>query len=166
MICTAWTKAVKLSLLHGHKIEFCPGMISEEIDWYLHLMCYAKTYDSINDVGIIYHQRHGPISHVPKINSMTDNLWFLENWPTHFNENIIVQSTFNLFMSVMTYYFANDLVLFTYYNSAQIKPYKKHLKAQSYMLDYVVTPWALTIKKSYKLFGFHINSRIRIGCGI
>lgn len=103
---TAWTKAVKLSILHKHNIEFRPGMISEDIDWSLHLMCFAKTFDSINDVAIIYRQRLGSISHAPKINSMTDNLWILENWPNRIKSIVKDPLTIDSLMSVMAYYYA------------------------------------------------------------
>lgn len=154
---TAWTKAVKLSILHKHNIEFRPGMISEDIDWYLHLMCFAKTFDSINDVAIIYRQRSGSISHAPKINSMTDNLWILENWPNRIKSIVEDSLTIDSLMSVMSYYYANDLILYASYPYQQVVPYKKRLKAQSYLMDFAVTPRALTIKKFYKLFGFEIT---------
>lgn len=154
---TAWTKAVKLSILHKHNIEFRPGMISEDIDWYLHLMCFAKTFDSINDVAIIYRQRSGSISHAPNINSMTDNLWILENWPNRIKSIVEDSLTIDSLMSVMSYYYANDLILYASYPYQQVVPYKKRLKAQSYLMNFAVTPRALTIKKFYKLFGFEIT---------
>ena len=154
---TAWTKAVKLSILLKHNIEFRPGMISEDIDWYLHLMCFAKTYDSINDVAIIYRLRSGSISNAPKINSMTDNLWILENWPNRIKSIVEDSLTIDSLMSVMSYYYANDLILYASYPYQQVVPYKKRLKAQSYLMNFAVTPRALTIKKFYKLFGFEIT---------
>ena len=110
---TAWTKAVKLSILHEHKIEFRPGMISEDIDWYLHLMCYAKTFDSINDIAIIYRQRPGSISHSAKIDSLKDNLWILENWPERIKNTVNDHAAVDALMSVMAFYYGNVMVLFS-----------------------------------------------------
>ena len=151
---TAWTKAVKLSILHEHKIEFRPGMISEDIDWYLHLMCYAKTFDSINDVAIIYRQRSGSISHSAKIDSLKDNMWILENWPERIKKTVKDQTTIEALMSVMAFYYANALVLFSGYDKKESAPFKERMKAMSYLQNYAVTPRAKIIKRFYKLLGF------------
>lgn len=154
---TAWTKAVRLSILHDNHIEFRSGMISEDIDWYLHLLCYAKTFDSINEAAIIYRQRPGSISHAPKLNSLTDNLWILEYWPNQFKSLVPDKALMDSILSVMAYYYANNLILFTSYSYQVAKPYKQRLKALSYMLDYAKTPRALAVGKFYKLFGFNIT---------
>lgn len=154
---TAWTKAVRLSLLHENNIEFKPGMISEDIDWYLNLLCYAKSFDSINDVALIYRQRPFSISHSPKINSLIDNLWILENWPHKINKLVTDGKIINNLYSIMAYYFANDLILYTSYSADTVRPYKVRLKKQSYLLDYAKTPRAVTIKRFYKLLGFDIT---------
>lgn len=151
---TAWTKAVKLSILHEHKIEFRPGMISEDIDWYLHLMCYAKTFDSINDVAIIYRQRPGSISHSAKIDSLKDNMWILENWPERIKKTVKDQTAVDALMSVMAFYYANALVLFSGYDKKESAPFKERMKAMSYLQNYAVTPRAKIIKRFYKLLGF------------
>ena len=154
---TAWTKAVKLSILHEHKIKFSPGMISEDIDWYLHLMCYAKTFDSINDEAIIYRQRPGSISHSAKIDSLKDNLWILENWPERIKKTVRDQTTIDALMSVMAFYYANAMVLFSGYDKKLSAPYKDRMKAMSYLQNYAVTPRAKIIKRFYKLFGFDVT---------
>lgn len=154
---TAWTKAVRLSLLHDKNIEFTPGMISEDIDWYLHLLCYAKTFDSLNDKAIIYRQRLGSISHDAKLKSLTDNLWILENWPKRIKELVKDKAIVDALMKVLAFYYGNDMVLFSGYESSISKPYKHRMKEQSYLLDYAVTPRSMTIRKFYKLLGFDIT---------
>lgn len=154
---TAWTKAIKLSILHDHNIEFRPGMISEDIDWYIHLMCYAKTYDSLNEAVVIYRQRPGSISHDSKLNSLTDNLWILETWPTRIKELVTDEKTVEALKSVIAYYYGNDMVLFSSYSVKFSAPYKKRFKELAYLLDYAVTPRAMTIRKFYKFLGFDIT---------
>lgn len=154
---TAWTKAVRLSILHDNHIEFRPGMISEDIDWYLHLLCYAKTFDSINEAAIIYRQRPGSISHAPKLNSLTDNLWILEYWPNQFKTLVTDKTLIDAMMSVMAYYYASDLILFSRYDRKVSAPYRERFKKQSDLLDHAVTPRALTIRKFYKFFGFNMT---------
>lgn len=154
---TAWTKAVRLNLLHDNNIEFRPGMISEDIDWYLNLLCHASSFDSINDVAIIYRQRPGSISHSPKISSMTDNLWILEIWPMKFQEKVHDKNLVNCLYSIMAYYYANDLVLYISYPPNIVRSYKSRLKKQSVLLQYAKTHRAKIIKCFYKLFGFDVT---------
>lgn len=154
---TAWTKAVKLSLLHENGIEFRTGMISEDIDWYLHILCYAKTFDSINEVAVIYRQRPGSISHAAKLQSLTDNLWILENWPQRFKNLVSNHNLVDSMLSIMAFYFANDLILYAGYPFNVSRPYRDRLKAQSYLLDYAITARALIVRRFYRAFGFKIT---------
>lgn len=154
---TAWTKAVRLELLRKNNIEFRPGMISEDIDWYLNLLCYAKSFDSINEVGIIYRQRATSISHSPKIQSLADNLWILETWPSKFKELVSDPNLINKLYSILAYYYANDLILYTSYPSKITKSYKDRLKKQGYLFQYAETSRAITIKRFYNLLGFDIT---------
>lgn len=154
---TAWTKAVRLSVLRDNGIEFRPGMISEDIDWFLHLMCYAKTFSSINDVAVIYRQRAGSLSHAAKLNSLTDNIWILEYWPKHIKDTITEESTVLALFNVLAYYYANDMVLFAGYPAKVSRPYKNRMKEVSWLLDYAVTPRAITVRRFFKLLGFDIT---------
>ncbi len=154
---TAWTKAVRLSILRDNGIEFRPGMISEDIDWYLHLMCFAKTYVSTNEAAIIYRQRHGSISHAAKLNSLTDNIWILDYWPQKINELVQNNKLKQALYQVLAYYCANDLILYAGYPFKVSKPYKKLLKASCWLLDYAVTPRAKFVRKFYRVFGFDIT---------
>lgn len=154
---TAWTKAVRLSVLHDNNIEFRPGMISEDIDWYIHLMCKAKSYASTNEAAIIYRQRLGSISHSNNLNSLTDNLWILEYWPRRIKELVDDKNKVDALNHVMAYYYANDMILYSGYDRKVRKPYRERMKTASWLLNYSITPRALTVRKFYKVFGFGIT---------
>ena len=154
---TAWTKCIKLSLLHDHKIQFRPGMISEDIDWYLDVLCYARKFESLSESCIAYRQRPGSISHDPKLNSLTDNIWILEEWPKRFAERKLDADLSSSLMNAMAYYWANLLVLYSSYDSKVVKKYKKQVKSLCYLQQYAITSRALTMKKFYNLLGFDMT---------
>ena len=154
---TAWTKAVRLGVLQEYGIVFRPGMISEDIDWYLHLMCKAKTYASTNEAAIIYRQRPGSISHAAKLNSLTDNLWILEYWPGKIKELVEDEDKVKALYHVLAYYYDNDMILFSGYSKEVSEPYRERLKKVSSLLNYAVTPRALTVRRFYKFFGFDLT---------
>lgn len=151
---TAWTKAVRMDLLRSHNVEFKSGMISEDIDWYMQVLCHAKTFDSINEIGVVYRQREDSTSHAPKLKSLEDNLWILEYWPAKFVQDVTDKELLNSLMSVMAYYFTNVLILYTSYSRSQVAVFKERLKNQSYLLQYAVTPRAKIVKKVYNILGF------------
>ena len=155
---TAWTKAVRMDLLRNHNVEFKSGMISEDIDWYMQVLCHAKTFDSINEIGVVYRQREDSTSHAPKLKSLEDNLWILEYWSAKFVKDVTDEKLLNSLMSVMAYYFTNDLILYTSYSDSQVAVFRERLKNQSYLLQYAVTPRAKIVKKVYNILGFGMTA--------
>lgn len=155
---TAWTKAVRMDLLRSHNVEFKSGMISEDIDWYMQVLCHAKTFDSINEIGVVYRQREDSTSHAPKLKSLEDNLWILEYWSAKFVKDVTDEKLLNSLMSVMAYYFTNDLIIYTSYSRSQVSVFKERLKNQSYLLQYAVTPRAKIVKKVYNILGFGMTA--------
>lgn len=138
-ISTAWTKAVKTSLLKEKNIFFRVGMISEDNDWYMNLLCHAERFECLSKACVAYRQRSGSISHTAKLNSLTDNIWILETWPQRFEERVRDEELRNVLMSVLAYYYPNLLILYTRYPRRVARPYKKRIKVLSYLQDYART---------------------------
>lgn len=154
----AWTKLVKAELVKKNGISFRPGMVSfEDSDWFLNVMLNARTYTGYQSAVITYRQRPDSISHSPKTKSLIDALYVLETWSERIMSILPTDPSKKSLLNVMAYYFANHLVLYSGYPQKVSAPYKKRFKAQSYLLDYAVTPRALTVKKFYKLLGFDIT---------
>lgn len=154
---TAWTKAVRTSLLHNYKIEFTPGLISEDNDWYMRILCYAKSIVCLEEPCVAYRQRPGSISHAAKINSLTDNLWILETWPSRFDEIGIDNDLKSTLMSALAYFYANLLIVFTSYPRSVTNEYRYRLKSLLYLFDYAKTPRANIEKRFIKILGFELS---------
>lgn len=152
---TAWTKVVRVDLLQKNEVLFTPGLISEDNDWYMRLLCYAKRIVCLSEPCIAYRQRPGSISHDAKLNSLTDNLWILETWPERFKELGAPEQMISTLLSALTYFYANLLIVFVGYKSSVSSPYKQRLQQLSYLFDYAITPRALTEKRFVKLIGFN-----------
>ena len=157
-IATAWTKAVRREVLVKNNITFKPGMVSgEDVDWYLNLLCSVDKFEVLQKTCIAYRQRSDSISHNPKIQSLTDFIWILEEWPKCFDERNISSELKNSLMNAMAYYWANVMVLYSTFDAKEAKPYRNRLKALGYMNNYAITSRALTMKKFYKAFGFDMT---------
>ena len=154
-IATAWTKAVRREVLVCKNITFKPGMVSgEDVDWYLNLLCSVDKFECLQKACLAYRQRPDSISHNPKMQSLTDFIWILEEWPKCFDERNISSELKSSLLNAMAYYWANAIVLYSTYDSKVVKPYKKRLKALGYLNKYAITSRALTMKKFYKTLGF------------
>lgn len=157
-IATAWTKAIRRQLLADNKIFFKPGMVSgEDVDWYLNILCNVKNFAFVEKACLAYRQRPDSISHSPKMQSLTDFVWILEEWPNRIKDMQIDSTMKQAIMNAMAYYWANTLVLFSSYDSKVVKEYKKQVVALNYLKDYSITSRALTMKKFYSLLGFDMT---------
>lgn len=153
----AWTKAIKRSLCEKHVIHFRPGMISEDSDWYLNVMCHAKTYDHIDEPFVVYRQRAGSTSHAAKINSLVDNIWIQETWRTRISESSMSEDMKAALYSVLAFYYSNLLVLFSGYPKEQAKPFFDRVRSCKTILRYSITKRAKIMKVFLSIFGLRIT---------
>lgn len=153
---TAWCKVIKSSILKDNNIEFRPGMISEDIDWYIQVMMCAKKYSTINESLYVYRLRPDSISHNAKLHSLTDNLWIKETWPQRIKDSGITADLKNVLMNIMGYYIGNFYVLYSGYDKAIRKEYYSRVKALSYLFDYSITSRSLVLAKVTRILGFKI----------
>lgn len=151
----AWGKAVKNSLLRQNHIEFVPGMISEDSDWFLQVASKAKIHDCINEAFVVYRQRENSISHAPKMKSLTDNIYLLETWPERFDKIGMSRELKKVFMAVLARYYSNLLILYTLFPDELTKEYNGSVKRLSYLLKYSVTRRSKIIRIVYGIFGMN-----------
>ena len=151
---TAWTKVVKSKLIKDSAIEFRPGMISEDVDWYLNLLCRAERFAGLNDVAVVYRQHQGSVSHSTKEKALADNLWILEFWPEHVGQSVKETAVRDAMKGIFAFYYANDLILYAGYPGPVSRPYRDRMKKQDGWLDFAVTARARRIRSFYRLFGF------------
>lgn len=157
-IATAWTKAVRREVLVKNNITFKPGMVSgEDVDWYLNLLCSVDKFECLQKACVAYRQRPDSISHSPKLQSLTDFIWILEEWPKRFSKRNISMEFKTVLMNTMAYYWANVFVLYSTYDNKVAKPYKKRLKSLCYLNQNAITSRALTMKRFYKILGFDMT---------
>ena len=154
----AWTKAVKRSLVIEKHVLFKPGMVAlEDTDWFLSILCSAYSYSSIDSSFIAYRQREDSASHAPKIISLINNVWILEKWSKKVEQLFKNEDVSDLFKGILSYYYSNALILYTYYERKDREPFRKVLMAYSFLLNKAITPRAITIKRVYSLLGFDMT---------
>lgn len=155
---TAWGKVFRRELLIANNIRFKEGMISEDIDFYLHVMFCAKSYTAINEALYVYRMRPDSISHAIKEQSLSDNLWIMETWPKWIEGLPANDDRKEVLLKIMARYMGNFLVLYSSYNKTIRNANFGRVKNVLYLLDYATTPRALTIRKFIRVFGLRITA--------
>lgn len=155
---TAWAKVIRRDLLISNNIKFKEGMISEDSDWYLQVMEKAKSYSAINKALYIYRMRPDSISHDVKEQSLTDNLWILENWPRRIQNSQADKGLKEVLMRILARYAGNTMVLYCSYGASIRKKYYKRVKNILYLLDNSITPRALIIHKCVRFLGLKLTT--------
>lgn len=77
---SAWSKAIKRSILTENNIEFERGLLGEDNEWYYHVVMAADTLELIDEPLYVYRRRPGSITTTTKRKNLTDMLHILEKW--------------------------------------------------------------------------------------
>lgn len=77
---SAWSKAIKRSVLIENNIEFELGLLGEDNEWYYHVVMAASTLELIDEPLYVYRRRPGSITTTTKRKNLTDMLHILDKW--------------------------------------------------------------------------------------
>lgn len=77
---SAWSKAIKRSILIDNNIEFERGLLGEDNEWYYHVVMAANTLELIDEPLYVYRRRPDSITTTTKRKNLTDMLHILEKW--------------------------------------------------------------------------------------
>lgn len=154
---SAWTKAIKRTLIVDNAIRFRPGMISEDSDWYLNVMSHACSYDCIKEVFVIYRQHADSVSHKVNLNALVDNLWIQETWKTKIQRMPMSGELRHALLSVLSMYFANLLILYSSYPRSLSSPYFVRTRECIGILHYSITKRAKIMKIVISILGLRMT---------
>lgn len=78
---SAWSKAIKRSVLIDNDIWFTPGLSVEDNDWYYRVILYVKSMALLDEVIHVYRRRtSGSITSSGTIKNVTDCLDIIDKW--------------------------------------------------------------------------------------
>ena len=78
---SAWSKAIKRSILEDNDIHFTPGLTVEDNDWYYRVVLHLKTIAIVNEPLYVYRRRlSGSITTSGTIKNVIDCLDVVEKW--------------------------------------------------------------------------------------
>ena len=166
--CSAWSKAVKLSLLKENTIEFEKGLLGEDQEWYYHVLLNATSIDGIDKDYIIYRQRANSITSSWKIKNLTDCIYIIDKWQKELQQSKKISLEYKeaLLCSIAKLY-CNLLIAYSSFDDKNKKVHFKKLKSLSFLLKYNLNPRVLYFNKLYKIVGFNLTMLIlKIVCKV
>lgn len=154
--CSAWTKAIKRSLLQENKIEFEKGLLGEDQEWYYHVLLKAQSIEGIDDDYIVYRQRANSITSSWKMKNLTDCIYVIGKWKKGILEANADQELKTALYHSLAKLYCNLLIGYTNFKCKEKKAEYKHLKDMKELLHYNKNPRVAKMYKLYKIFGFGI----------
>lgn len=150
---SAWSKAVKRTVLTRNRIEFEEGLLGEDIDWYLSVVRNAHTYEVINEYLYVYRQRKGSITHSVGIKNLKDLLWILEKWSPQILDNINCSKIDRALSHYLGKTYTSLLIIYALIGKER-KKYKSTVQSFSFLLNYDGYKRTHMVKMFYRIFGF------------
>lgn len=154
--CSAWTKAIRTSLLKDNAIEFEKGLLGEDQEWYYHVLLKAESIDGIDEDYIVYRQRANSITSSWKMKNLTDCIYIIEKWKNGIEQSGASIELKNALYNSLAKLYCNLLIGYCNFNDKEKKKQYTRLKKMKTLFKYAKNPRVRIIKKLYSIVGFDI----------
>lgn len=150
---SAWSKAIKRSILEDNNIHFTPGLTVEDNDWYYKVVLHLKSVAIVNESLYVYRRRtSGSITSSGTIKNIIDCLNVIEKWT-----NIIEQEKDNpnaeIISQSLSKQYCNYLI--GYASLKRDKDCDRRFKQYSYLLNNTKTQRVVVFRRVYRVFGLN-----------
>lgn len=150
---SAWSKAIKRSILEDNDIHFTPGLTVEDNDWYYRVVLQLKSIAIVNEPLYVYRRRtSGSITTTATIKNTIDCLNVIEKWIKIVEEEKQNPNTDIILLSLAKQY-CNYLI--GYSSLEEDQTCSKRFRDYSYLLNYSKNKRVVIFKRLYKLFGLN-----------
>ncbi len=153
---SAWTKAIKKTLLTENNIKFHLGISGEDNEWYVNLLtsCPNCKISAIDEPFVAYRQRVGSVSKTYKLKNLLDYIYVMEKCVEHIKNSAVSEIRRDALNSAVAKFYANIFICYLRIPDPEKKKYKKQVKDLSFLLNYAKSQRPILIKKVYSIVGF------------
>lgn len=150
---SAWSKAIKRSLLEANNIYFTPGLSVEDNDWYYRVVLHLQTIAIVNEPLYVYRRRtSGSITTTATIKNTIDCLDVIEKWTKTVEKEKENPNSKIILLSLAKQY-CNYLI--GYSSLDRDKECDKRFKEYSYLLNYSRNKRVVIFRRLKRLFGLN-----------
>lgn len=150
---SAWSKAIKRSILVDNDIHFTPGLTVEDNDWYYRVVLHLKSIAIVNESLYVYRRRtSGSITSSGTIKNTIDCLDVIEKW-TRIIDKEKENPNSDIILRSLSKQYCNYLI--SYASLKRDKDCDRRFRHYSYLLNYTKTQRVVIFRKIYKLVGLN-----------
>lgn len=156
---SAWTKAVRRTLLLNNGIEFDESLRCEDIDWSYRVIENTKVLSCVDREFLAYRQREGSVTSQGSYKNAEGFLITVEKYKLRYEspQTGIDENLRRGLLGTLAKYYANLLINYGRIKDKRKKDMKNRLKALAPLLDYAVSSRPQTVCKIYRIFGFTLT---------
>lgn len=134
---TAWSVAVKRTLILEHQIYFEKGIKSEDIDWSFHLFLRATNFAATNERFLIYRkERPDSITNKVGIKNAQDLLFIIDKWCNYLKTHTIDSEIEQAYYKYLAYQYLILMSLAHGLSATDRKKIFKRVAKYSWLLSY------------------------------
>ena len=149
---SAWSKAVKKTILTDNNIEFTRGITVEDNDWYYQVILHVKSISIVDAPLYVYRRRvSGSITTSGTIQNTIDCLYVIEKWTKIVEDKKDNPNSETIILSLAKQY-CNYII--GYSSLHNDKNCDMRFKRYSYLLQYSNNPRVKIFRNIYKVVGF------------
>ncbi len=158
---SACTKLVRRTLLVDNKIYFKKGLLSEDVDWTIRLLMYAKSFNYCPNLYYYYRQnREGSITNNRNLRNTESLLEIIRKWSKKLETTGIQNIIKKCIYAFLSYEYIMILLLYGNLNNVEKAKVKQEIKSFSWLLKRSEINKVKIVKVLYYIFGIGITSYI------
>lgn len=158
--CSAWSKAVRASIIKENNIVFEKGLIGEDQEWYYHVLLKAKSMQALDKSYIVYRQRKGSITKTWEMKNLTDCIYIIEKWSQEISKADIDDRMKNALLGSISKLYCNLLIGYAGYHNKEKKEQYQRIKALVWLLQYRQNPRVQKISIFQSVFGLRLTIKM------
>lgn len=151
--CAPWSKSFKRKIIENGDIQFKEGLLSEDQEWYYHVLMEAKSIVGIDESYIVYRQHKNSTSISWSMKNLTDTISVISNWTEYIEKCDLDNEYKKALLGSIAKLYCNLLIGYTRYSDSKKKNAYPELKKLSSLLRYDVNPRVQKFYKIYKIGG-------------
>jgi len=150
----AWAKAVRTELLRDGDFYFRNGILSEDQEWYYHVLLAARSMASVRESPIVYRQRAGSITSTTGTRNLSDTLSILEYWSERISGIDAADSRRAPLLSSLAKLYCNLMILYAGMEHDARRSYHRRMQGLEHLLKHRLNPRTRWISRFRRLVGF------------
>lgn len=147
---SAWSKIVRREVLDKNKIEFIPGLLGEDNEWFYNVVMAAKNVALVDAPLYVYRRRQSSITSSLTEKNLSDQLFVIAKWV-----DIIEREVNNPHIKVVRGSLAKQYcsALIIAGSIPDAKSYYVTLKQYKHLLNYTKTPRVVVFRWLVRIWG-------------